>query len=145
MTDTAAPPKHILVCDDDADIRDFLSFALTRAGYSVDVSEGSSAALKAISQRRPDLLLLDIWMPEEDGFFLAERLRHAGIHIPTVFVTAHDNSFNRVYSASLEAKAYMTKPVDVDDLLTRVSAILSGDDDSTESGPRKGINPILSI
>jgi two-component system OmpR family response regulator len=142
MTDTIAPPKHILICDDDPDIREFLSFALKRAGYSVDVSDGCTAALMAIEQRRPDLLLLDIWMPEEDGFFLAEKLRHAGIRIPTVFVTAHDNSFNRVYSASLEAKGYVTKPLDVDDLISRVGSILSPGE---SSGARSGISPILSI
>jgi two-component system, OmpR family, response regulator len=116
--------KPIIVCDDDPDIRDILSVTLRHAGYDVLCAAGYTDLMYFMENVRPCLVLLDIRMPEWDGFYIAETFRKRGILVPIIFITAHDNRFSRVYAPALGAVGYFTKPLDMDELVQKIYVTL---------------------
>jgi DNA-binding response OmpR family regulator len=116
--------KPIIVCDDDPDIREVLSVALKQEGYEVLCAAGYKDLMYFMESVRPSMVLLDIRMPEWDGFYIAEIFRKRGIQVPIIFMTAHDNRFSRAYSPTLGAVAYFTKPLDMDSLIKKISESL---------------------
>ena len=121
MTVTEKP--LILVVDDDTDILRLVELQLSKEGYAVVTAESGPAALKAISEVRPALILLDIMMPEMDGYEVCYRLREneETAYIPVIFVTALGEEQNKARAFSLGAADYLVKPVKKKALLEAVS------------------------
>jgi DNA-binding response OmpR family regulator len=121
---TALKTRRIIVCDDDEDIVDFLAFMLRTNDYDVRVASSYEEVMAVLEKYEPDLLLLDIRMPEFDGFNVAETLRMKKVTFPIVFMTAHDNTFCRLYATTLDAAGYLKKPFEADDVLEVVEKVL---------------------
>jgi DNA-binding response OmpR family regulator len=118
---------HILICDDNDDVLEFLAKSLSIAGYETATAHGHDEFLKAYDARAPDLILLDVRMPERDGFWIAERLQMANNKAPIIFITAHDRPLYRLCAPIAGAVDYVTKPFDPDDLERRIKSALQTD------------------
>jgi len=119
---TAQP--RILVVDDEASIVDAVSTALRYEGYAVSEARTGRAALAAAQSDTPDLIVLDVMLPDLDGFAIARRLRADGINAPILFLTAKDNLESKAEGFSSGADDYVTKPFSLAEIAMRVKAIL---------------------
>ena len=117
-------PARILVVDDEATIRDMLSGSLRFAGFEVVTAASGAEAVRAATRCRPDLILLDVMMPDGDGFDVVRFLRADPGGVPVVFLTARDEVADRVAGLKLGADDYVTKPFSLDEVLARVRAVL---------------------
>lgn len=116
-------PHHILVADDDPHIREVICFALEKAGMkTLGVADGA-AALQEIGRRAPDLVVLDIGMPEMDGLEVCRRLRHTS-DVPVLFLSARDEEIDRILGLEMGGDDYVTKPFSPRELVARVNVIL---------------------
>lgn len=116
-------PHHILVADDDPHIREVICFALEKAGMkTLGVADGA-AALQEIERRAPDLVVLDIGMPEMDGLEVCRRLRHTS-DVPVLFLSARDEEIDRILGLEMGGDDYVTKPFSPRELVARVNVIL---------------------
>lgn len=115
--------KRVLVVEDDVAIREALEFNLVREGYQVETVGDGVAALAAIRKNMPDLLVLDLMLPEMDGFDVTRTLRQES-NIPILMLTARDDEIDRVLGLELGADDYLTKPFSMRELLARVKAML---------------------
>ncbi|WP_208348896.1 response regulator transcription factor [Pseudaestuariivita rosea] len=114
---------QILVVDDDPQIRDLLRIALAKADYAVRLAGDGAAALREISAQPPDLIVLDIGLPEMDGLEVCRRIR-ASHATPVLFLTARDDEIDRVLGFEMGADDYVTKPFSPRELVARIKAIL---------------------
>jgi two-component system OmpR family response regulator len=117
MTERA--PK-VLVVDDEENIRFLVESALQLAGMETAGAEDGRAGLKLVSDFRPDLIVLDVMMPELDGFDVLQRLRDGGSRTPVIFLTARDSTDDRVRGLTVGGDDYMVKPFAVAELVARV-------------------------
>lgn len=117
---------RILIAEDEPFIVESLSFLLSREGHEVDAVDTGSEALRAVQRRRPDLLLLDIMLPETNGFDVLRRLRAApGLEeLPVMVLTAKGQEADRKRMMELGADDFVTKPFSNRDLLDRVASLL---------------------
>jgi DNA-binding response OmpR family regulator len=113
----------VLVVDDDEDIRVLLRELLKRAGFEVHEESNGLAALRTFHSRRPDLVILDVAMPEMDGWQTLERIRELS-DVPVLMLTAKDAEADRVRGLRGGADDYVTKPFAREELLARVDALL---------------------
>lgn len=113
----------ILIVDDDPRLRDLLRLTLERAGHAVAAACDGRAALVALSREAPDLVILDVGLPEMDGFETCRRMRAAS-EVPILFLTARDDEIDRVLGLELGADDYVTKPFSPREVVARVRAIL---------------------
>ena len=113
----------ILIADDDPRLRDLVSLALQRAGYTVVTASDGQRALTHAAREAPDLIVLDVGMPEMDGFEVCRRLR-AISQVPVLFLTARDDEIDRIVGLELGADDYVTKPFSPRELVARIKAIL---------------------
>ena len=120
----AGTPGRLLVVDDEKTILELLSGSLRLAGFEVTTAASGTEAVRAASSRRPDLVLLDVMMPDGDGFEALRRMRSAGIEVPVIFLTARDEEPDRVNGFDLGADDYVTKPFSLNELLGRIRAVL---------------------
>ncbi|WP_068879230.1 response regulator transcription factor [Phenylobacterium sp. CCH12-B4] len=114
---------QVLVVDDDPHIRQLLVFALEKAGLSAREAEDGEAALAAVDQQRPDLVVLDINMPKLDGLEVCRRLRAQG-DLPILFLSSRDDEIDRILGIELGADDYVVKPFSPREVTARVQAIL---------------------
>jgi two-component system response regulator MprA len=114
----------ILVVDDDAPIRRMLGRTLQAEGYAVEAADGGGAALAAVERSVPDLLVLDVAMPDMDGLAVCRRLRAKGLGMPVLLLTARDSVPDRVAGLDVGADDYLVKPFASEELLARVRALL---------------------
>ena len=114
---------QLLVVDDDEDIRALLRLLLERAGYDVDDQADGRAALRAFHKGNHDLVLLDVTMPDLDGWELLERIRDLS-DVPVLMLTARDSESDQVRGLRGGADDYVTKPFDREELVARVEALL---------------------
>ncbi len=117
----------ILAVDDEQHITELISLALGMKGYDVKRVATGRAALEAVETDHPDLIVLDVMLPDLDGFVVARRLREterAGSRVPIIFLTAKDTLEDKLEGLSLGVDDYMTKPFSVEELILRVQAIL---------------------
>ncbi len=121
--------KRILVVDDEPNIVLSLEFLMRKAGFEVEVARNGQEALAAIARQPPDVLLLDVMMPEMDGFEVCERLRAdpRGRATKVVMLTARGRDSERQRGLALGADAYVTKPFSTRELVARVKAMLEED------------------
>jgi DNA-binding response OmpR family regulator len=116
--------SHILVAEDQADIRDLIALNLQHAGYAVTAVADGRAALASQDQRASDLLILDLMMPGLDGLEVCKALRARGRAAPILMLTAKSTELDRVLGLELGADDYLTKPFSMAELLARVKALL---------------------
>jgi two-component system, OmpR family, KDP operon response regulator KdpE len=116
-------PSRILVVDDDDDIRSLLVALFERAGYSVTEAATGRAGLRAMYEAPPDLILLDVGMPELDGWQTLERIRDLS-DVPVVMLTARAGELDKVRGLRSGADDYVTKPFGVEEVLARLRAAL---------------------
>ncbi len=114
---------RILVVDDEPNIADLLSAALTFEGYQVGVAATGAEALEQVRSFRPNLVMLDVMLPDFDGNEVCRRLRNQGEQMPIVFLTARDTTQDKVEGLSM-GDDYVTKPFSIEELMARVGAIL---------------------
>ena len=114
---------HVLVVDDDDDVRRMVSTYLTLDGFEAEEADSAAAAVDSIRHERPDLVLLDVMMPGRDGLDLLAELRRAG-DLPVIMVTARGGEADRVMGLRLGADDYMVKPFSPAELVARINAVL---------------------
>ena len=141
MAEPATLPSSIarvLIVDDEASITDAVATALRYEGYeTMEVGAGRAAEL-AIDEFRPDLIVLDVMLPDLDGFSIARRLRDGNHRVPVIFLTAKDATEDKVAGLAL-ADDYVTKPFSLAEIVARVQSVLRrtrGDADAADSGLR---------
>ncbi|MDL2338839.1 MAG: response regulator transcription factor [Pseudomonadota bacterium] len=117
-------PAHILVAEDQTDIRDLLVMNLRQAGYEVTAVGDGVAALASQNEQASDLLILDLMMPGLDGLEVCKALRGRGRGTPILMLTAKSTELDRVLGLELGADDYLTKPFSLAELLARVKALL---------------------
>ncbi|MBK1968109.1 response regulator transcription factor [Brevundimonas diminuta] len=115
--------RTVLVVDDDPHIRDLLTFALGKAGLATREAGDGEAALAAIAERSPDLVILDINMPRMDGIEVCRRIRAQG-PLPVLFLSSRDDEIDRILGIELGADDYVVKPFSPREVVARVAAIL---------------------
>ncbi len=127
MTVTAAdrtPEATLLVVDDEPNIRELLATSLRFAGFEVHAAADGGAALRLAKQVQPDLLVLDVMLPDMDGFTVTRRLRDKGQHVPVLFLTARDDTADKITGLTVGGDDYVTKPFSLEEVVARIRAIL---------------------
>ena len=117
-------PARVLVVDDEDNITFLLDATLRHYGFDVQIEREGRGALDAVKAFAPDLMVLDIMLPDLDGFEVVRRLRQDGSHVPVLFLTARDALDDKVRGLTLGGDDYVTKPFSVEEIIARVQAIL---------------------
>ncbi len=123
MTAKNASSPHIFVVDDHRDIRDLVGKYLAQHGYRISLAESGGALRRMLDRSAPDLIVLDVMMPGEDGLAICRRLRGEG-EIPIILLTAMSDETDRIIGLELGADDYVTKPFNPRELLARIKAVL---------------------
>src|ERR1700722_14537523 len=123
MPDGDRIPK-VLVVDDEPNIRELVEFALKLHGCAVAVSASGKDALHQAGVYEPDLMILDVMLPDMDGFEVCRTLRAEGNDVPVIFLTARDTTSDTIRGLTLGGDDYVTKPFSVEALVARVRAVL---------------------
>jgi two-component system OmpR family response regulator len=116
--------RRVLVVDDEDNITDLVATALRYEGFEVAVAGDARSAETTLATFRPDLLVLDVMLPDLDGFEVARRLTFAGTRVPVVFLTARDATEDKVRGLTLGGDDYVTKPFSLEELVARIRAVL---------------------
>ncbi len=124
MVVTRSVTLRILVVDDEPSIVDAVSTALRYEGFEVTEATNGRIALAAAQDFKPDLIVLDVMLPDLDGFEVASRLRSDGVDTPVLFLTARDSLADKTAAFAVGADDYLTKPFSLAELVMRVHAIL---------------------
>jgi two-component system KDP operon response regulator KdpE len=114
--------QHILIVDDEPAIRRFLRTSLTAQGFQVIEAEDGKGALEELRRQHIDLLVLDLGLPDMDGFEVIDRLRHSGSTVPILVLSSRTDEAGKVRAFDLGADDYVTKPFGVEEFLARVRA-----------------------
>jgi two-component system OmpR family response regulator len=125
MADARQP--RVLVVDDEEHITELVAMGLTYNGFDVERAASGRSALDVVQSRRPDLIILDVMLPDLDGFEVARRIRQAegaGTQVPVIFLTARDTTQDKVQGLRLGSDDYVTKPFSIEELIERVKAVL---------------------
>ena len=118
------PPPKVLIVDDEPAILRFLRTSLSANGYQITEAEDGNGALKEAQRSPPDLLVLDLGLPDIDGFEIIRRLREAGSAVPIIVLSSRTDEAGKVNALDLGADDYLTKPFGVEELLARIRAAL---------------------
>jgi two-component system, OmpR family, response regulator len=121
---TTQPPATILIVEDDEEIRRLVADLLTREGFRAETVNGGEAMNAFLAREHPDLVILDLMLPGEDGLAICRRLRGRSAAIPIIMLTAKGDAIDRVVGLEMGADDYLAKPFDPRELLARVRAIL---------------------
>lgn len=116
-------PARILIVDDEPSITEFVSYAMQKEGYLIEIASDGEEALRKIEQQHFDLFILDIMLPGIDGYELCRRIR-TKMSTPILFLSARDTELNKVVGLELGADDYLAKPFGVRELLARTRALL---------------------
>lgn len=114
----------LLVVDDEPNIRDLLAASLRFAGFEVLVADGGNAALRTMAGQHVDLVVLDVMMPDMDGFTVLRRLRSSGSQVPVLFLTARDETADKLKGLTTGGDDYVTKPFSLEEVVARIRAVL---------------------
>ena len=118
------PGHHLLIVDDEENLSSMLAAALRHHGFEVTTASNGRDALDAVAATRPDMILLDVMMPDLDGFEVCRRLRTDGDRTPVLFLTARDSTEDKVRGLTLGGDDYLQKPFSLDELVARTEAVL---------------------
>ena len=124
MREPAADPIRILVVDDEPNIVDVISMALRFQGFEVATAATGGEAITAVEEFRPHLLVLDIMLPDMDGFDVAVRLAAKHLSPPIIFLTARDATEDKIRGLTIGGDDYVTKPFSLEELVARIRTIL---------------------
>ncbi|NYE96343.1 two-component system OmpR family response regulator [Psychromicrobium silvestre] len=133
------PEARLLVVDDEPNIRELLSTSLRFAGFNVVAAGNGREALAAAEEHNPDLAVLDVMLPDMDGFTVTRRLRAAGKHFPVLFLTARDDTDDKVTGLTVGGDDYVTKPFSLDEVVARIRAVLR------RTRPREDDDAIIQV
>jgi len=125
---------RVLVVDDEPNIVDVISMALRFEGFEVESAATGADAIAAVAARRPQLLVLDVMLPDIDGFEVARRLAGARAEVPIIFLTARDSTEDVVHGLTLGGDDYVTKPFSLEELVARIRTILRRSGLSDQNG-----------
>ena len=115
---------RVLVVDDEPNIVDVISMALRFEGFTVDSAGSGADAIAAVAANRPQVIVLDVMLPDVDGFEVARRLASARTGVPIIFLTARDATEDIVHGLTIGGDDYMTKPFSLEELVARIRTIL---------------------
>jgi two-component system OmpR family response regulator len=125
MAEAPAQQQHrVLVVDDEPNIVELVAMALRYQGFEVESAGTGHAALQAVSDFEPELIVLDVMLPDIEGFEVARRLAERGARVPIIFLTARDAVADKVRGLTLGGDDYVTKPFSLEELLARIRSIL---------------------
>jgi two-component system OmpR family response regulator len=122
--DSGAAVKRVLVVDDEPAISELLMIALRYEGFEVAAAATGAEALERFEEFRPQIILLDVMLPDLDGFEVARRLAERRSEVPIIFLTARDTTEDKVRGLSLGGDDYVTKPFSIEELVARIRTIL---------------------
>ncbi len=122
--DPTEQPIRVLVVDDEPSITELVATVLRYEGFQVEVAGNGWEALRQASEFRPDLIVLDVMLPDHDGFEVHRRLRERGEEIPVIFLTARDATEDKVRGLTVGGDDYVTKPFSLEELVARIRAVL---------------------
>ena len=122
---------RILVVDDEPNIRELLATSLRFAGFEIHTAADGASALRLAREVLPDLVLLDVMLPDMDGFTVTTRMREKGQTMPVLFLTARDDTQDKITGLTVGGDDYVTKPFSLEEVIARIRAVLRrtrGDD-----------------
>ena len=133
----------IVVVDDEPSIRELLVASLHFAGFEVNTAASGSEAIEVIEKVQPDLIVLDVMLPDIDGFTVTRRIRQEGINAPVLFLTARDDTQDKIMGLTVGGDDYVTKPFSLEEVVARIRAILRNEDshDVTRAGQPVDLSP----
>src|SRR5260370_2169815 len=135
--DGERPDARLLVVEDEPSICELLAASLRYAGFQVVTAAAGNEAVEQAGRHRPDLIVLDIMLPDMDGFDVVRRLRSGGTHTPVVFLTARDATEDKIRGLTLGGDDYVTKPFSLEEVIARIRAVLRRTrGDAQEPSPR---------
>jgi two-component system OmpR family response regulator len=120
----SADSHRILVVDDEPNIVDVVSMALRFQGFAVESAATGGEAIAAVASFRPDLIVLDVMLPDMEGFDVAQRLGAQRARVPIIFLTARDATDDKIRGLTLGGDDYVTKPFSLEELVARIRSIL---------------------
>lgn len=126
--------RNLLLVDDEDNLRTMLEAALRHHGYEVRTAADGRGALAAVDEERPDLIVLDVMLPDLDGFAVCQRLRSDGVRTPVLFLTARDSTDDKVRGLTLGGDDYLVKPFSLEELVARIEAVLRRADGDPRAG-----------
>jgi two-component system, OmpR family, response regulator len=126
--------EHLLIVDDEDNLRSMLVAALRHHGFEVSSAATGRDALAEVAAVAPDLVVLDVMLPDLDGFEVCRRLRADGNHTPVLFLTARDTTEDLVRGLTLGGDDYMQKPFSLEELVARATAVLRRTGATKQSG-----------
>ncbi len=116
--------EHLLIVDDEENLRSMLAAALRHHGFEVSSASTGREALAAVDEKSPDLVVLDVMLPDLDGFEVCRRMRTGGDHTPVLFLTARDATEDKVRGLTMGGDDYLQKPFSLEELVARTAAVL---------------------
>jgi two-component system, OmpR family, response regulator len=120
----ARPEARLVVVDDEPTIRELLTTSLRFAGFEVHPAGDGVSALALIGKIQPDLVVLDVMLPDLDGFTVTHKMRERGQHMPVLFLTARDDTADKVTGLTVGGDDYVTKPFSLEEVVARIRAVL---------------------
>jgi two-component system OmpR family response regulator len=124
VSENGSQPLRVLVVDDEPNIADVISMALRYEGFDVETAASGTDALAAVNSYRPHLMVLDIMLPDMEGFEVARRLGGERAELPIVFLTARDTQEDKIRGLTTGGDDYVTKPFSLEELVARIRVIL---------------------
>jgi two-component system alkaline phosphatase synthesis response regulator PhoP len=118
--------KNILLVDDEVGLAEMLKFNLELDGFAVSMAHDGLAAIGMLATQTFDLVILDVMLPEIDGYHICRQFRQTNAHTPVVFLSAKGDGSDRIHGLRLGANDYLAKPFEYDELLLRINNLISG-------------------
>ena len=125
----------VVVVDDEPSIRELLVASLHFAGFDVETAASGSEAIEVIEQVKPDLIVMDVMLPDIDGFTVTRRIRQNGVKVPVLFLTARDDTQDKIMGLTVGGDDYVTKPFSLEEVVARIRAILRRTREQEEETP----------
>ena len=140
-TDEQDFEARLLVVDDEPNIRDLLATSLRFAGFEVFTASTGNEAIREATEHQPDLVVLDVMLPDMDGFTVTRRLRDRGEQYPILFLTAKDETQDKVAGLTVGGDDYVTKPFSLEEVVARIRAVLR----RTHGGSETAVDSALVV
>ncbi|GAB1820944.1 response regulator transcription factor [Herbidospora sp. RD11066] len=118
------PEARLLIVEDEPNILELLAASLRYAGFDVSTASSGTDGVAAATRHRPDLIVLDVMLPDMDGFDVVRRLRGGGTFTPVLFLTARDATEDKIRGLTLGGDDYVTKPFSLEEVIARIRAVL---------------------
>ena len=134
-------PRKIAVVEDEAELASLIEYNLTRGGFDVKVLNGAGQTLRELEAYQPDLIVLDVMLPGQDGFDICRQIRQSQLaRTPVLFLTARSDEVDRVLGLEIGGDDYMTKPFSPRELVARIKAHLRRQDNAGPAAPQTSFN-----